>query len=203
MAATSAVAGETLATRISPSPVFLRSPTPTQAPSQPPLPVTPIGSLLPSPSPTFTSTPLFSPRGFNTPIGGYYKFVVHKAREGERLEPLAEQYGTTVEAMTAVNYHLTNPPWADMIFVIPVGFSEVEGLPMFVVYQIKPEERGISMDALAKKLRVDLFDLKYYNGMMEAGQRPLVGDLILVPWFPDQNRKIILDPPDDEEEERK
>lgn len=129
------------------------------------------------------------------PIGNYYQFIIHKAKDGERLEAFAEKYNTTVEAILAINYHLTNPVWEDMLFVVPIGFSQVAGLPVFVVYEIKPEERGISMDTLAKKLRVDVFDLKYYNGMTDPGQRPLVGDLILVPWWPDPNRKIIFDEP--------
>jgi hypothetical protein len=33
--------------------------------------------------------------------------------------------------------------------------------------------------------------------MMAPGQRPLVGDLILVPWFPDQDRKIRIDSPNE------
>ncbi len=116
------------------------------------------------------------------PIGDYYKFIIHKAKDGERLEYFAEKYNTTVEAIIAINYRLTNPAYEDVLFVVPINFSTIKGMPVFVVYEIKLEERGISPETLAKKLRVNLFDLKYYNGLMQPGQRPLVGDLILVPW---------------------
>lgn len=133
-------------------------------------------------SPTAIPTSILFKRRLDFPIGTDYKFVIHKAKGGERLEEFAQQYNTTVAAMLSINYDLTNPAWADVLFVIPVGFSNVEGLPIFVVYQIKEEERGISADSLAQKLRVNPFDLKYYNGLLVEGERPLVGDLILVPW---------------------
>lgn len=188
------------ATRVFASPVFLRSPTPTRAPTLAPatpvLSATPTMTATPTLTPTVTPTKVIYARGLDMPIGDYYKFVIHKAQRGDKLEDFAQKYNTTVAAMLAINYHLSDPPWENTLFVIPVNFSNVEGMPMFVVYTIKREERGISTAALAKKLRVDLFDLQYYNGMTLPAQRPLVGDLILVPWFPNQNRKVIFDGPD-------
>jgi hypothetical protein len=165
-------------------------------PATPVLIISPTNTAPPtlSPTPTVTPTSIIYKRGFDTPIGDYYKFIIHKAKDGEQLEYFAEKYNTTIEAIKTINYHLTNPIWEDVLFVVPINFSNVAGMPVFVVYQIKIEERGISPDTLAKKLRVDLFDLKYYNGMMEPGQRPLVGDLILVPW-PDSPPKILFDEP--------
>ncbi len=145
---------------------------------------------------TFTPTPLptsiLNKRGLDIPIGDYYKFVIYKTKGGERLEEFAEKYNTSAEAILMINYRLTNPVWSDILFVIPVGFSNVEKLPIFVVYQIKGDDRGTSWDMLAALLRVNPVDLKYYNGVIAAGDRPLVGDLILVPW-PRQAQKVRQD----------
>jgi len=156
-------------------------PTPTSAVT---LPV-PSGSAAIDGTSTFahTATPTSSliKRRLDMPIGTDYKFVIHRVSEGENLEQYAAQYNTSVEAILLINYNLRNPAWTDVLVVIPVGFTNVANLPIFVVYQVKEEERGISVEALAKKLRVDPLDLKYYNGMTEAWDRPLVGDLFLVP----------------------
>jgi LysM repeat protein len=130
---------------------------------------------------TATPTSILFKRHLDIPIGTDYKFVIHKASGGESLEQFADQYNTSVEAIMAINYPMTNPLWSGVLLVIPVGFTDVTGMPIFVVYEVKEEERGISVESLAKKLRVDPHDLKYYNGMTAAGDRPLVGDLFLVP----------------------
>lgn len=147
------------------------------------------------PTSTAIPTSIVYKRGLDIPIGDYYKFVIHKTKSGERLETYAEKYNTTVEAILAINYKLTNPTWSSILFVIPVGFSNVEDLPIFVVYEVKPDDRGISTEGLANLLRVNPVDLKYYNGMSAAGERPLVGDLILVPWSKPV-QKIKWDEPD-------
>jgi len=131
---------------------------------------------------TATSTSIVFKRHLDIPIGGYYKFVIHKAKDGEKLETFAEKYNTSVAAIIAINYNLTNPVWDSVLFVIPVNFTNVANLPIFVVYQIKREEVGVSPEGLANELRVNPYDLKYYNDMLNPGERPLVGDLILVPW---------------------
>jgi hypothetical protein len=141
---------------------------------------TPTSAVTLTRTPTPTSS-LIKHR-LDIPIGTDYKFVIHRVSEGEKLEQYAAKYNTSVDAIVAVNFNLRNPVWTDVLVVIPVGFTDVAGLPIFVVYQVKEEERGISIEALANKLRVDPLDLKYYNGMTEAWDRPLVGDLFLVPW---------------------
>ncbi|MDD2923189.1 MAG: LysM peptidoglycan-binding domain-containing protein, partial [Anaerolineales bacterium] len=171
---------------ISPPATTPARPSPTNTVKPPVFLPSPTTAFTPTITPTFTATgsptSILYKRGLDMPIGDYYKFVIHKAKDGERLEDFAQKYNTTVEAILAINYHLTNPVWADMLFVVPVGFSNTEELPIFVVYQVKGEERGISADSLARKLRANPFDLKYYNNILAEGERPLVGDLILVPW---------------------
>jgi len=161
--------------------------------------ITPTPTITLTPALTITLPPTIMPtsvlikRRLDIPFGTTYKFVIHKTKGAEKLETFAEKYNTTVAAILAINYRLTDPTWSDVLFVIPVGFSNVKGLPVFVVYQIKEEERGISSEELAAKLRVNPFDLKYYNDLLAEGARPLVGDLILVPWS-DANIKIPGEP---------
>jgi len=114
-------------------------------------------------------------------IGTDYKFVIHKVLEGENLSRIAANYNTNVEAIETVNYFLGNPAWSGTLLVVPVGFTDVAKLPSFVVYQVKEKNRGISVENLAKYLRVTPLDLKYYNGWISDGNRPLVGDYLLVP----------------------
>jgi hypothetical protein len=129
-----------------------------------------------------TTTPSSTPSKLDVPFGTDYKFVIHKASGGERFEQFATQYNTSVEAIQAINYNnITNPLFSDVFLVIPVGFTDVAKLPRFVVYFVKENERGISVEMLAKRLRVNPLDLKYYNGWTNAGDRPLVGDYLLVP----------------------
>jgi LysM repeat protein len=114
-------------------------------------------------------------------IGTDYKFVIHQVSTGEDLSQYAKKYNTSVAAILAVNYGLAGPVWVDVLVVIPVGFTDFSKLPSFVVYEVKPEERGNSVADIAKRLRVNPLDLKYYNGWTSDGDRPLVGDLLLVP----------------------
>jgi hypothetical protein len=97
------------------------------------------------------------------------------------MELYTARYDTSAAAILALSYNKDVPVWVDSLVVIPLGFTDVAGLPVFVVYQVKEEERGISTEELAKMLRVDLQDFKYYNGVTDDGDRPLVGDYFLVP----------------------
>ena len=114
-------------------------------------------------------------------IGTDYKFVIHIVLAGENLDLLAARFDTSVEAIEMVNYFQSNPGWSGTMLVIPVGFTDVDRFPSFVVYQVLEKDRGISVEDLAENLRVTVMDLKYYNGWTNSGDRPLVGDLILVP----------------------
>jgi len=134
-----------------------------------------------TPASPLTPTSTLIRRRLDIPIGTDRKFVIHRVAEGEKLEQYALLYQTSVDAILFINYNLRNPAWTDVLVVIPLGFTDVADLPIFVVYQVKEEERGISVEALAKELRVSMEDLKYYNGMAEPWDRPLVGDLFLVP----------------------
>ena len=72
---------------------------------------------------------------------------------------------TTTDAIIAVNYHLPLPVWADWVVVIPVGFSDVTGIPLFEPRFI--ENQKISIEELAAQLKTDLALLRKYNGFDE------------------------------------
>jgi hypothetical protein len=146
-------------------------------------------TILASPSTPYTptlfitATPTVTPSQFDVLIGSDYKFVIHKVLTGEDLNQYAAKYNTSVETILAVNHGITVPVWVNTLVIIPVGFTDYAKLPSFVVYQVKQEERGISIEDMAKKLKVDPADLKYYNGWTDSGDRPLVGQFLLVPRY--------------------
>jgi len=115
------------------------------------------------------------------PIGTDYKFVIHLILEGETMEGLAAKYHTSTEAIVAVNYIKRNPGWSGTLLVIPLDFVDFAKLPSFIVYRVQEKDRGISVDGMAKYLHVTPLNLKYYNGWTDEGDRPLVGDYLLVP----------------------
>jgi LysM repeat protein len=114
-------------------------------------------------------------------IGTDYKFVIHKIVQGETLSQLAEKFDTSVEAILAVNYSKKNPGWSGTLLVIPVGFTDFSEIPGFVVYQVAEKDRGTTVEKMAEYLQVDPLDLKYYNGWTTDGDRPLVGEYLLIP----------------------
>jgi LysM repeat protein len=95
---------------------------------------------------------------------------------------IANKYGTTVQAIMAVNYKLKPPVWADYPIVIPVDTKDAAGLPAFEVYVVKAYEE-ISADSLANTLDVDVTQLKLYNICHEDCMF-VKGDVLLVPRGP-------------------
>ena len=153
--------------------------------SPPTISVSVISTLTPASSAMETSVTIpintLSKNRLEVPIGTQYKFVIHKILEGETMDQFAAQFNTSVEAIVAVNYSRKNPGWSGTLLVIPFGFTDFAKLPSFVVYQVAENDRGTSVEKLAKSLRVAPLDLKYYNGWTNDGDRPLVGDYLLVP----------------------
>ncbi len=169
----------------SPTPVAVMN-VPTLMEIVPPTIDLPFASTL-TPAPASTpivasiSTSGGSGHQLETPIGTDYKFVIHRILEGETIEQFAEKFDTSVEAILAVNSATKNPGWSGTLLVIPVGFSDVTALPSFIVYQVREADRGSSIEVMAQNLRITPLDLEYYNGWSHPGDRPLVGDYLLVP----------------------
>lgn len=132
---------------------------------------------------TSVALPISTPSNhqLEEPIGTDTKFVIHKIMQGETLNQLAEKFDTSVEAILAVNYSQKKPGWSGTLLVIPVGFTDFARLPSFVVYQVAEKDRGTNVEKMAEYLQVDPLDLKYYNGWTTDGDRPLVGEYLLVP----------------------
>lgn len=143
----------------------------------------PTSTSIPTDTVMLAVTPISTPskNQLEVLIGTDYKFVIHKILVGETMNQFAAKYDTSVEAIVAINYTKRNPGWSGTLLVIPVGFTDTTKLPSFVVYQVQEKDRGISVEKMAKYLRVTPLDLKYYNGWTNDGDRPLVGDFLLVP----------------------
>ncbi len=125
-----------------------------------------------------TSTPSNSGfHGLDSPIGTDHQFIIHQVRRGESLDLYAGRYGTTVEAIQAVNYNLPTPLATNYKIVIPVNFSDVSGLPVFEAYRV---DQSILVENLARQLSVDQALLEYYNGL-SSGELFLAGEWVLVP----------------------
>ncbi|MEW5940083.1 MAG: hypothetical protein AB1750_10500 [Chloroflexota bacterium] len=146
-----------------PSPT--RTPSPTKTPSRTP---TPLPSPLPSRTPTLFPTPssdMVCGHALDTPFGGERKFVIHRVETGENLTVFADAYQTTTEAIIAINYHLPLPVWADWVVVIPVGFSDVSGVPPFEPY-LATDER-MTIEAMAAQLNTDVELFRKFNAFTE------------------------------------
>jgi hypothetical protein len=73
----------------------------------------------------------------------------------------AKKYQTSQEAIRAVNFNMPLPLWADSVIVIPVGTSDVTGIPVFELYQASGET--VSLEQLSAQLNADLNLLKKFN----------------------------------------
>ena len=156
------------------TPTPTRTYTPTRTPTRTATPPTrtplPTSTLSPSPvRSTLTSPALTSSAGpacghdLDVPFGQGIRFVIHRVLTGENLSVFAAQYKTTTDAIVAVNFHLPLPVWADWIVVIPIGISDISGIPPFEPYQAA--NVTISTEALVKQLQTDLQLFIKYNDL--------------------------------------
>lgn len=127
---------------------------------------------------TGTAAVPLSMHQLEAPIGTDQKFLIHRVLEGENLDQYAPKYGTSVEAIVAVNHELTPPVWVGTLVVIPIGFTDVSDLPGFETHMIT--DTGMTVELLAQEFNVDPLDLKYYNSI-RTGEILLVGDWFLIP----------------------
>lgn len=131
-----------------------------------------------SPTAMLTDTPTVRPLlELDTPLGIDAQFVIHQIQEGDSLDRIAANHGTTVAALMACNYRLPSPLLAGWAIVVPLNFVDVMGYPTFEVYGVTEE---ISLEDLAARLSVDLTQFKYYNALSDNFV-PETGDWFLVP----------------------
>lgn len=144
---------------------IIQTSTPTQTPTLP----TP-------PSPTVTKEdPVLA---LETPIGNEIQFIIHRVKEGETLGIFADQYNTTVDAITAINHDLIVPLWAHWLVVIPLDITDVSELPTFEPYQVEVE--GILLRELAEEVSASLDDMVRYNAI-DADHVLHTGEWLLIP----------------------
>jgi len=158
---------------------------------------TPIVGIIPSVMmtttvPTITSTPellptqtdepvvptAIQPHMLETPIGYNPTLLLHRVISGESFIYLADTYNTSVQAIKAVNLNMVDLIFADQVIVIPVGTTDVDGLPGFMVYEILDE--GKTIEDIAEELVVDITSLIKYNDLF-AGYQLTVGEWLLIP----------------------
>jgi len=125
-----------------------------------------------------TVTPNKNIHRLEIPIGISYQFVIHRMKQGESLGNLATQYKTSVEAIKLVNYYLPEPVWIDWLVIIPVGITNVSGMPSFDAYMVVEGE--ITIEDLASTLALDASMIKLYNGFRD-GYILSAGEWVLIP----------------------
>lgn len=147
----------------------------------PPVDEVPTGIHPPSETPVNSGT-LHIYEATKLPPGASHGFLIHIVAQGETLDIIAFNFGTTVQAIMSVNYDLTPPVWVDYPIVIPVNTDHVSGMPAFEVYVVEDYET-ISSGALAGLLAVNSRDLEFYNLCSGACQYNK-GDVLLIPHSP-------------------
>lgn len=125
-----------------------------------------------------TATIFYQALALETPIGREYRFVIHRIQDGESILLYANWYGTSPNAIMAVNVDLTYPIQIGGLIVIPIDMTDVTGLPAFEPYEVKGLQ--ISVEELAAKLSVSLEDLIRYNNLT-GGYIIQPGEWVLVP----------------------
>lgn len=126
---------------------------------------------------TIQATP-FIPHTVETPFGVNPTLVIHRVLDGEGYIYLAEQYGTSVEAIRAINFQLPEALWVNNILVIPVNTQSVAGLPKFIVREISAE--GLTIEEYAERMQLDAELLKRYNALPDGFVLEM-GELIIIP----------------------
>lgn len=136
------------------------------------------GTIIPTDTQSMIEATSFTPHAVETPFGENPTLVIHKVLEGEGYIYLAEQYGTSVEAIKAINYQLSEALWVNNILVIPVNTQLVTGLPKFIVREISTE--GMTIEEYAQRMQLDAELLKRYNAL-PADYMLEMGELIIIP----------------------
>jgi len=147
-----------------PTSTITRTPTLTRTPSN-------------TPSPSATSSEI-SPFSLDYPIGGEIKFIIHKVAAGENMNIITEKFGTTIEAIQAVNQTLPSPIWQELVMVIPLNVTDPAGLPVLASYKVATDQ--VTVEEIANFMLADVELVKYYNNC-QAGQKFPAGAWVLIP----------------------
>jgi len=135
-----------------------------------------------TPEPTLTSIPVqlteIVPHMLETAFGSDPQMLVHQIQQGEGFIMLAEKYGTSMEAIQAINYELPETLLYNQIIVIPLNSTDISSLPPFSAYQ--EQTGGVTIDELANRMNLDPFAFRLYNELPE-GYIVSQGEWLLIP----------------------
>ncbi len=133
-------------------------------------------------TPTTESSQTDILRRLYVPVGPPERqFVIHRILDGDNFDILLRRYGTTLEAVQAINFRVPLPVWVDLVLVFPYNSSDVSGLP--ILQGIEVTQESISIDELASTLNLDASILKSLNNCPN-GCTLQKGDWILAPRQP-------------------
>jgi len=153
--------------------IMISTPTATSSPTR-------TTTLLPSPTLTLvptslmiTATPapsLTQTQGpaLQTPFGSSeLTFVIHQALGGETLSIIAQQYGTSIDALLAINQF--NPPerttlWEGDVLVVCVDCLDTSDLPKLQALYVESE---ISIAELTSDYNTPIEEIQMWNGLDE------------------------------------
>ena len=135
-------------------------------------------TVLPTQTPTMITLNNLSPRMVGTPFGSSPKLVIHRVIEGEGFILLAEKFGTTAEAIKAINFDLPESLWVNTILVIPIDTDDVTDLPRFSAVEVRAE--GMTIEAYAERNALDVELIKRYNDL-PAGYALKLGEWLIIP----------------------
>jgi LysM repeat protein len=171
------------------------SPTATSSSTRTPLPsatVTPSATRTSLPSATATKTATVTTTAtrasslqpmhlFKTPFGVERQFQLHKVLEGENLSWIAANYQTSVDAIRAINYMMTDRLWASSVIVVPVKTMDVKGVLPMTPYLISTD--GITAQDLALEQGINLAAFCELN-QLTSNYLFQVGEWVIMPRTP-------------------
>ena len=140
----------------------------------PTLPSPSVDSTTKTPETPFPPTPIL--HELEIPIGPY-GLIIHQVLEGENLISISERYGTSQEAIQAINFNLPPSIWIGWYLVIPGFQTDVTTFPKFEAFQAT---NTIQLSDLANQFGVNLELLKYCNGL-ETSSMITSGEWVLIP----------------------
>jgi hypothetical protein len=116
--------------------------------------------------------------GLETPFGPGQIFIVHRVQSGESLGVLATRFKTTIEVLRKANGLLAGISLqVNTDLVIPLGQTEAENVPEFLVLLLDQDEL---VGGLAANYPTNVTDLRRYNSL-GPGDRIPAGRWILIP----------------------
>lgn len=151
-------------------------PTTTVIPTR--VPPTPTATITPTSVPPTLTPTLQVYRLLETPLPEYPNLMIHRLKEGEGINLLAQLYDTTSAAISAVNYNLPPVLWINSVIVIPVGATDVASIPKFSTYEV--QRSGITIEEFAQSNQLNADQLRKYNVLPE-GYILTQGEWLIIP----------------------